>query len=755
MLTRNSVILQHSACRQIHAARLQLCKAVPIAAAILLALPVLSACSLPSGAGISPPTTSVSEQKTNRLIHETSPYLLEHSHDPVDWYPWGDEAFKKAKKENKPILLSVGYLACHWCHVMHRESFQDQATASIMNQNFVNIKVDREERPDVDEIYMRAVQAITGRGGWPATIFLTPDLKPFYAGTYFPNKDMLGLPSFQKVLISVKQAWNQDPAKQTRVGDEVASIISAIDVPSQASAAIGENTVSSALQPLLLSADTAYGGIGGSMKFPLSGPISLCMRAMASGSTGSQHQLCESFVTTTLDKMAYGGIHDHIGGGFFRYATDRQWRIPHFEKMLYDNAAISQNYLDGYQITGKAYWAQTARDTLDFCLAELRSPDGAFFSSLDADSQGEEGAFYTYTRQQLADILGKQDANSFADSFSATADGNFQDHKNVLYLSDSPEALARRDGLSVVQFQEKVAALREKLLAKRNDRPRPQRDEKVIAGWNALMVSSLVRGYKVLGDKKYLLAATKTAQFLTSRMSTGNHLHHVWAANTLAGEGYLDDYALTVQALLDLASADANPIWLAKAKSLNEVILQQYGDEKTGDFFYTATYQNQPICRTRNSSDSSTPSGTAIEVLNLLRLGQITGNSAYLARAEQVLKSYSAGVVKDPIASSSMLNALEYFLHSKTSIITILPASGSVPADISATVFGTYSPNTSMLLFRFSDLPKAPDSVLKGKKPIDGATTVYVCEDMVCDKPITDAATLKRRLMQLSQAHKL
>ncbi|HEY9756660.1 MAG TPA: thioredoxin domain-containing protein [Oculatellaceae cyanobacterium] len=726
-----------------------------IVSSSLLAASTLGACSDPSETRISQAAQRSSAQTENRLIHETSPYLLEHSHDPVNWYPWGAEAFKKAKSENKPILLSIGYSACHWCHVMQRESFQDQDTARIMNENFVSIKVDREERPDVDEIYMRAVQTMTGSGGWPATIFLTPNLKPFYAGTYFPNKDMFGLPSFQKVLLAVKESWHQDPKKQDSIGDEVAHSIAAMDSATTAATTVKDDTITVALQSLLKNVDTTYGGVGNSVKFPLSGPVSLCMRTVASGSARDERQPCMSFVTTTLDKMAYGGVHDHIGGGFCRYSTDRQWRVPHFEKMLCDNALISQNYLDGYQITNSPYWAQTARDTLDFCLAELASAGGAFFSSLDADSQGEEGAFYTYTREQLVDALGEQDANWFSQSFGATSDGNFHEHRNVLYLTDSPDALARRDGVSVAQYWEKVAALKNKLLAQRNRRLRPLRDEKVIAGWNALMVSSLVKGYKILGDEKYLNAARKTARFLLSKMYFDNRLHRTWAADRAGGEAYLDDYAFTVQALLDLAAVDFDSTWLKSAKELNGVILEHYSDRSTGDFFYTADYQKQPISRTRNSYDNALPSGAGIEMLNLIRLAQITGDDRYSARAERLLGLYTEAMKTSPIAYASMLNALDYFLHSSTQIVLVAPAEVSRTKEISAVLFGTYAPNTCTLFFKNVDHSDTRDELLRGKKSLADQPTVYLCQHMVCEKPITNPDILKQKLKQLSVEHKL
>ncbi|HEY9681485.1 MAG TPA: thioredoxin domain-containing protein [Drouetiella sp.] len=732
---------------------------VLVLSASLLTSSTLGACRDPSGANGSQETRRFSAQKGNRLIHETSPYLLEHSHDPVDWYPWGAAAFKKAKSEHKPILLSIGYSACHWCHVMHRESFQDPDTARIMNENFVNVKVDREERPDIDEIYMRAVQAMTGSGGWPATLFLTPDLKPFYAGTYFPNKDMFGLPSFQKVLVTVQQSWHQDSAKQIDIGDEVARNISAMDSSGKFATTIGDEAIFTALQSLLKNVDTKYGGIGESTKFPLPGAISLCLRAMASGAAGSQDRLCKSFVTTTLDKMSYGGIHDHIGGGFCRYSTDRQWRVPHFEKMLCDNALISQNYLDGYQLTGSPYWAQTAKDTLDFCLTELISPSGAFFSSLDADSQGEEGAFYTYTREQLVEDLGEQDANWFSKSFGVTSDGNFQRHRNVLYLTDSPDALAHRDGFTLAQYWEKMAPLKKKLLAQRNKRPRPQRDEKVIAGWNALMVSSLVKGYKVLGDEEYLNAARKTARFLLSKMYFDNHLHRSWAADRAGGEAYLDDYAFTIQALLDLAAVDFDPSWLKGAKALNTVILEHYLDQSNGDFFYTADYQMQPIARTRSWYDSSLPSGAGIEMLNLRRLAQITGRDQYSARVEHLLGLYTDAMKTSPVAYASMLSALDYFLHSCTQIVLVVPAEVSKTKEISDVLFGTYSPNTCTLFFKTVDhsetKAKDRDELLRDKKPLAGQPTVYLCQGVVCDKPITDPAVLKEKLKQLSVEHKL
>lgn len=749
MLTTNRLLDRQRTEERIHATHL-----LSFSTALLFVFPLLAACGVSSKDVAYSATKTAATLKQNHLIHESSPYLREHSFDPVDWYPWNDEAFQKAKKENKPILLSIGYSACHWCHVMQRESFQDKETARIMNDNFVNIKVDREERPDVDDVYMRAVQAMTGRGGWPATLFLTPELKPFYAGTYFPNKDMPGVPSFKSVLTSAKNAWSQDPARQDEVGTEVARVISSKYVPTEATAQLTDDTLSGAAEILSKNFDTTYGGIGTAPKFPVPGPLSLCMRLTASAASENQRRMYLAFISTTLDRMAYGGIHDHIAGGFCRYSTDREWHVPHFEKMLCDNALISGSYLDGYLITRKSYWAQTARDTLDFCLSELHTSDGAFFSSLDADSAGEEGAFYTFTQKQLVDALGHKDADWFAQSFSASRAGNFQPHQNLLYFTDTPESLAHRDGISLNQFWTKVAALRQKLLTERNKRPHPYRDEKAITAWNALMVSNLVKGYKVLGDEKYLEAAKQTGHFLLSKMYFNNRLHRICTDGRPSGEAFLDDYAFTVQALLDLSGVDFDPAWLRRADELNRQILEHYRDNNSGDFFFTADYQDQPLTRLKASLDSATPSATGVQVMNLCRLANITDNSLYKTQAATLLKLYSDQMKFKPLSYGSMLNALDYFVHSKTEIVLVAPLQLADTKGLRDTIFGVYAPNTNIVFVKQSSEPTAVP-LLRGKCPVDDRPTVYVCHGTTCEKPVTKPAALQQMLKQLSAEHAL
>lgn len=740
-------------------------RAVCSAVLCTVALPLLTACGTDGLRGDLKSTTEV-----NRLGHQSSPYLRQHAHDPVDWYPWGEEAFKKAQEENKPILLSIGYSSCHWCHVMQHESFQDKATAKLMNQGFVCVKVDREERPDIDEVYMRAVQAMTGRGGWPATLFLTPKLKPFFAGTYFPNKEIYGLPSFKAVLVAVQKAWADNPTAQEKVSAEIVSLVSNSNTLGKPASSLGTDTIDYAIGNLLKGFDAEFGGIGEAPKFPMPEPLSLCLRmttAPVAANGLNRKQLYFPFVETTLDKMAMGGIHDHVGGGFCRYSTDRQWRIPHFEKMLYDNAMIAQNYLDGFQVSGKKrlYWAQTARDTLDFVMRELRAPQGAFFSSLDADSEGGEGAYYSFSKQDIDTALDAKDSSWFCNLFGVTKAGNYQAKQNILCLTETPQVLAQRNGLSLTQFLNKVGLLQKKLLRLRSLRQPPRRDDKVITSWNALMISSLVRGYQVLGDDKYLDAAKQDAHFLISNLYVNHRLQRSWTAakedglSNKTNDAFLEDYALTIQAFLDLASVDSDPVWLRYAQELNQAVLDHFRDSVDGSFYFTADYQQQPIARLRGGSDSSIPSGAAVEIQNLTRLALITGNGAYRETAERVLRLYVDAMRIDPISYATMLKSLDYYLRSRTEIV-VVTATDSVTANSACKQLITainehFAPNTVMVSVTAQDAAHSPDALLQGKTAIKGRPAVYICHDQTCGPALTELSQLRKRLIELVEAGSL
>lgn len=718
---------------------------------------VLTVCLV---AGCSGGTVSKSGNSANRLIGQSSPYLKAHAHDPVDWYPWGQEAFAKAKSENKPILLSIGYSACHWCHVMHRESFQDETTAELMNQEFVCIKVDREERPDIDETYMPAVQLISGRGGWPATLFLTPDLKPFFAGTYFPGKEAKGAPSFKQVLTAVKKSWRDNRSAQVSVSTEVVRIIANYSAAERPSSTLGFNIIKEAVDNLSRGLDIVYGGIGPAPKFPVSEPISLCLRLTTAHADQKLRNSSLSIASTTLNGMAMGAINDQVGGGFFRYSTDNRWRTPHFEKMLYDNAMIAQNYLDAYQASGKTnlYWGQTARSTLDFALRELVSPEGAYYSSLDADSADGEGAFYFLSRSDVAISLGKQDSDWFCNAFSVSEKGNYSPNKNVLFLSCLPQVLADGEKLSMKELLTKVSSLKARLFKARSGRQAPSRDEKIITGWNALMISSLVRGRQVLGDDKYLNAARKNARFLATQLYSNHRLQRSWSGNAdrslkiIDNDGFLEDYALLVQAFLDLSAVDNDPLWLRYAQELNQAILDHFSNPADGSLYFSANHQEQLIARPSSSADNSMPSGTAVEIMNLIRLGQITGTGAYRDRADRLLKLYASAMKRDPIAYGSMLKSLDFFLRSKTEIVVVSGPESSNSRELLDAIYANFTPNTLLVHVRSEDAERSSLALLRGKNDVEGQSAVYICHNQSCEKPITTVSALKARLSRLAVA---
>ena len=457
-------------------------------------------------------------RKPNRLVNETSTYLLQHAYNPVDWYAWGPEALERSKSEDKPILLSIGYAACHWCHVMEHESFEDHDTAEFMNEHFVNIKVDREERTDLDEIYMKAVQMMTGHGGLPMTVFLTPELKPFFGGTYFPPEDRHGLPGFKRLLQALHNAWQNQREEIAESSEELVAHLRSFNELGTADGAgtIDYSIIDEGMGKLLKHFDDKWGGFGGAPKFPHTFSIDLAMHCASPAYKGKDHRKeCLELVTTTLDRMAYGGIQDQIGGGFARYSVDRHWLVPHFEKMLYDNALLCQTYLNGFVLTGREYWADVAVGIMEFVLRELRTEGGAFYSSLDADSEGEEGKFYVWSKNEIIETLGKDDGKFFCDVYGVSKEGNFEHHTNVLHLSATPEELAAKNELTEEAFWKKLEPLKKSLMEAREKRVRPGRDEKVLTSWNSLMISALVEGYRVLQEERYLVAAQEAATFIS------------------------------------------------------------------------------------------------------------------------------------------------------------------------------------------------------------------------------------------------
>lgn len=685
----------------------------------------------------------------NKLIDETSPYLLQHAHNPVNWYPWAEEALSKSKQEDKPILLSIGYAACHWCHVMEHESFEDQATADLMNEHFVAIKVDREERPDLDDIYMKAVQMMTGHGGWPMTVFLTPELKPFFGGTYYPPEDRHGMPSFKRVLSGVAHAWHNQRDQVEESSKELTQYLGHFDQVAKTASSLDFSDIERSMSGIFQAFDRQWGGLGGAPKFPHGCCLELAMRYACPESKASAEGKTEAleFIDTTLNRMAYGGMHDQIGGGFARYSVDRQWLVPHFEKMLYDNAILSRAYLNGYLLRENKYWLRVATRCLDFVLRELTAPEGVFYSSLDADSEGVEGKFYVWTPPEITHLLGKQDADWINEVYGVTDRGNFEHRQSVLYLTDSPEALAKRFNLSLDDFWKRLDALGSKLLAERSKRIAPGRDEKVLTSWNALMVSSFTFGYRITQDKRYLEAATKAANFIIDKLLIDGRLLRTWGKGKAKLNAYLDDYAFMVQTLLDLAAVDFNPTWLAQSINLNDTMLKHFMDTTNGGFFYTSDDHEQLLTRPKNFFDGSIPSGTSVAIFNLLRLAKITGDNQYRKIAQETLELYAGHFCKGPDQFANMLCALDFSLSESSELVLVANKNGNRWQELFQVINQHYLPNTSVLLKDAADTSSSPEVLLlKDRNEIDQKPTVYICRNYACQAPITTSQELSAAL---------
>ena len=599
---------------------------------------------------------------TNRLIHETSPYLLLHAHNPVDWYPWGDEAIALAKKENKPIFLSVGYSTCYWCHVMERKVFSNPEIAEMMNENFVNIKIDREERPDLDEIYMTATQLLIQRAGWPNSVFLTPDLKPFYAGTYFPPTDMPGRPGFPTILDAVHEAWVTREAEVIESSNQISRTIEmAISRGFTAlnARALDRSLTTLALDYLRTAYSDTYGGFGTAPKFP--SPANLEFLISEYERTSDEAVL--KMVIRTLDMMAYGGMYDQIGGGFHRYSVDAKWLIPHFEKMLYDNAQLAKVYLQAYQLTQAPRYRRIAEEIFGFIFREMTAPEGGFYSALDAETDAEEGKYYVWTQDEIRKVLGKKGAEGFNDVYGVDKGPNFEG-KNVLYVPEGSE---------VEGSVKDLATAREKLLTARTEREYPLLDTKIIVNWNGLMIDALAYGYHVLGDERYLAAASEAAGFILETMrKPDGELWHTYTAGVVKQDAYLDDYAFFVRGLLTLYRATAEERWLDSAKTLTDRMLQQFWDDKNGGFFYTKADAKHLIVRTKKPYDSAIPSGNAVAVKNLLALG-----TDYQDYAEKTLRTFAESMAQSPSSFMYMHFALNDYL---TSAEDLEPSSDAVVA---------------------------------------------------------------------------
>jgi len=692
--------------------------------------------------------------RENRLARETSPYLRQHARNPVDWYPWSEEALERARAEDKPIFLSIGYSSCHWCHVMERESFESDEIAAVMNERFVNIKVDREERPDLDEIYMAATQMLTGQGGWPNSLFLTPDRKPFFAGTYFPPAAHHGRPGFADVLVAASDAYRSRRDDVTRMAGEVAAQIARLSEMSPSTRLLTASILNRAFGELAGRFDNQEGGFGGAPKFPHSMDVSFLLRYH--GRTGNPEAL--RMAVLSLDKMARGGIHDHLGGGFHRYAVDARWLVPHFEKMLYDNALLARAYLEAAQATARLpvspslpeggaasaiVFRGVARDVFEWVLREMRSPEGGFYSALDADSEGEEGKYYVWTPGEIAEVLGPQEAGLFGNVYGVAPGGNFDGGRSVLHLERTPAQIAAELRTEEGELRLRMASARTRLLRARERRVRPGRDDKILADWNGLTISALAYGGRVLDEARYVQAAERAARLVLGTMTRDGRLLHSYTDGRARHPAYLTDYAFLVAALLDLYEATFDPAWVSEARGLAARMIDLFRGDRSGGLYFTARDHEPLIARTREGNDGALPAGASVAALALPRLSALTGEDSFRDAAGEILRLYRDRIERFPSAFGMMLCALDQHLDGVRQIVLAGRPDDPALRPFLQALRDSYEPNTVLAL---AD-PGAADAgrllpLVAGKTPVGGRPAAYVCEGGTCRAPVLSAADL-------------
>jgi len=673
-------------------------------------------------------------RKPNRLAGETSPYLLQHAHNPVDWYPWGDEAFEKAKQEDKPVFLSIGYSACHWCHVMERESFEDAATAELLNRDWVSIKVDREERPDIDSIYMTAVQMMTGHGGWPMSMFLTPDGEPFYGGTYFPPQDRHGLPSFRKVLSHLGHMYREERDQLVGTAAELRSALKRATDVTGASQPLGPAELDAAALSVAAAFDPVHGGFGSAPKFPPSMTLDFLMQACE---RDGDDQL-RDVVLVTLSKMAGGGMYDQIGGGFHRYSVDQRWLVPHFEKMLYDNALLARLYVRAWQWTKDESFRRIANETLGFVAREMTSPEGGFYSTLDADSEGEEGKFYVWSRSEVTKILGENEGRMFCALYDVSERGNWEG-ANIPNIPRPVEDVAADLGVSVESLVDVASRGKCALYGVREKRVWPGRDEKILAGWNGWMLAAFSEAAMAFGDENHLGVVRRNAEFLSTTMMRDGRLYRNFKGGRLTIPGLLEDYAGVAWGMLSAFEATGDERWLETSRELVEAILERFVDDESVGFFDTPIDHEKLITRPRDLFDNATPSGNSVAVHVLLRLAILYGEERYSTLAERTIESIAPLAVRHPQGFGFLLASAEFASASRKEIVVTGSPDDPVRQKLLRVIGESYVPHKVVVQGHVVDLP-----LLEGRDP--GVTRAYVCSGYVCDTPTEDPETLKRLL---------
>ena len=685
----------------------------------------------------------------NRLQYETSPYLLQHKDNPVDWYPWGDEAFEVARSEDKPILLSVGYSACHWCHVMAHESFEHGPTASIMNQFFVNIKVDREERPDVDDIYMQAVLAMNrGQGGWPMTVFLLPDGKPFFGGTYFPVEARHGMPSFRQILHAVYDAYINRRADLDEQAQGLTEMLDRSSLNIQGSESdFTPDLLKAAMSNLLRQVDRTHGGFGSQPKFP--NPMNLAYLLRSHARTGDDEALLAT--SFSLRKMAQGGIYDQLGGGFHRYSVDNVWLVPHFEKMLYDNAQLSRLYLHAWQVTRDPYFRRIAEDIYDYILREMTAPEGGFYSTTDADSEGEEGRFFVWTLDQVREALAPiaddvPDAVAIAESYWGMLPGGNFEGSNILNVPEADSTIAEQFGITSVELQERLLLIRDRLYAARTQRVAPSLDDKILTAWNGMMLASLAEAARVLGRDDYLVAAERCGEFMLEKLvDERGRLYRSYKDGDSRLNGYLEDYANLIDALLELYQSTFVDRWFHEARRLADIVLAHFSAQD-GGFFDTSDDHETLIVRPRSLQDNAVPSGNSMMARQLVRLAAYTGHAPYETAARQTLTLMSAAMREYPQAFGEALNAVDMLVNGLSEVAIVGNPAAPETREILRSLREPYRPNVIVALVRESVEGEHRIPLLSYRSQREGQPTVYVCRNFACAFPVTSAEEMEKLL---------
>ncbi len=695
---------------------------------------------------------------TNRLFLETSPYLLQHAHNPVNWFPWGDEAFELGRKHSRPVFVSIGYSTCHWCHVMEEESFEDEEIARFLNEQFIAVKVDREERPDVDAIYMRAVQGMTGHGGWPLNVWLTKDRQPFYGGTYFPPRDDAsgrGI-GFLTLLKELRKTYDAQPERVAEVGRQLARFIRESLSPEGGKVLPGSDILARAAQFYKTRFDSVNGGLAGAPKFPSSLPVRFLLRYHRR--TGDRQFL--EMAKLTLEKMAAGGMYDQAGGGFHRYSTDEKWLVPHFEKMLYDSALLVVAYLEAYQVTGENDFARVARETLRFIERDMTAPDGAFFSATDADSptpggRREEGYFFTWTPEELDATLGAERSRIVGRYYGMSGKGNFEG-RTILHVPESPEAVARELGLSKEKLEAILSEAKELLYRARSSRPPPLRDEKILTAWNGLAISAYARAGLVLDDPRYVEQASKAANFLFKSLYGGGRLYRTYMEGQARNYAYLEDYAFLIAGVLDLYEATGDFSWLEKAVELDAILESRFEDRTRGGYFLTSDDHENLLVREKPAYDGAEPSGNSVAVMNLLRLCEFTTRDDYRKRAERSLRYMADILQSNPEALSEMLLAVDFYFDTPKQIIIVTPKGRKKDAaPMMAVLRSRFVPNRILSVVSEGEEWEGSARIvplLGGKKAMGGQVTAYVCENRACKLPTSDTGEFARQISPVKRS---